>query len=242
MDRPVSLSPEGPQRGLTLSGVSFSHGKESIVKNVSLEVRKGQTAIIAGANGSGKSTLLYLCAGLIPVSSGKVSLGGQTPDPFHPSELFRAGVRCGFVFQEGGLVSNMNVLANVAFPLRYHADVLGISLAEIERRTRAALERVHVPDSALYSLPAHLSFGVRRRVALARAIALKPNFFFFDDPDVGLDQLTAGLLHEILRAYRDDPEVTMLVASNRDFLIERLRVPAYDLNRGSLTPRAMHVA
>jgi ABC-type transporter Mla maintaining outer membrane lipid asymmetry ATPase subunit MlaF len=83
---------------------------------------------------------------------------------------------------------------------------------------------------------------MRKRLALARAIALRPNFFFFDDPDVGLDPNTAGLVHEILCQYRDDPEVTMLVATNRDLLIDRLRVPGYVFQQGRLFARSQGIA
>jgi phospholipid/cholesterol/gamma-HCH transport system ATP-binding protein len=89
----------------------------------------------------------------------------------------------------------------------------------------------------MYEIPAHLSFGVRKRVALARAIAVEPNFFYFDDPDVGLDPKTAALVHEILCGYRDDPEVTMMVATNREMLVDRLGVPGYVLVSGHIIER-----
>src|SRR5690606_1482442 len=97
------------------------------------------------------------------------------------------GVRRGVVFQEGGLLSNLPAVANVELPLRYHADVLGLSPEQVSERAEAALERVRLSRNDYYALPAHLSFGNRKRLALARALALRPNFFFFDDPDVGLD-------------------------------------------------------
>jgi len=192
---------------------------------------------VTGANGSGKSTLLYIGAGLLAVERGAVTIGGHPTDPVHPSELTRRGVRRGFVFQEGGLVANMNALANVALPLRYHMDLIGITLATVEKRAKSALERVGLTNNEMYELPAYLSFGVRKRVALARAIAIEPNFFYFDDPDVGLDPKTAALVHEILCGYRDDPEVTMLVATNREILVDRLGVPGYVLLGGRLLER-----
>jgi phospholipid/cholesterol/gamma-HCH transport system ATP-binding protein len=107
-------------------------------------------------------------------------------------------------------------------------------MTDIETRARVALERVRIPEAQHYTLPAHLSFGVRKRLALARAIAIEPNFFFFDDPDVGLDPSTAALVHEILCQYRDDPKVTMVVATNRDLLIDRLQVRGMFLRNGLL--------
>jgi phospholipid/cholesterol/gamma-HCH transport system ATP-binding protein len=223
--------------GIALRSVTFRYPRADVLVNASLEIPKGGTCVVTGANGSGKSTLLYICAGLVSAERGAVSIGGHKPDPVHPSDLTRRGVRRGFVFQEGGLISSMNALANVALPLRYHADLIGLSLGDIEKRAKAALDRVRLSTNQMYEIPGHLSFGVRKRVALARAIAIEPNFFYFDDPDVGLDPKTAALVHEILCGYRDDPEVTMVVATNRDILVDRLGVPGYVLLGGRLIER-----
>lgn len=228
--------------GIILRNAWFGYGDDPIIKGVDLRVPQGTTAVITGPNGSGKSTLLHLSAGLLPMSRGSLELGGKFVDAQHPSEVFRAGVRCGVVFQEGGLISNMNALANVALSLRYHADVLQLTIDDVERRAKEALQRVRIHEDDFYSLPAHLSFGTRKRLALARAIALQPTFFFFDDPDVGLDPQTAALVHEILCQYRDDPKVTMLVATNRDLLIDRLRVPGYIFQQGRLFERGQALA
>lgn len=228
--------------GIVLRNAWFGYGDDPIIKGVDLRVPRGMTAVITGPNGSGKSTLLHLSAGLLPLSKGSLELGGKFVDAKHPSEVFRAGVRCGVVFQEGGLISNMNALANVALSLRYHADVLQLTIDDVEKRAKEALQRVRIHEDDFYSLPAHLSFGTRKRLALARAIALRPTFFFFDDPDVGLDPQTAAVVHEILCQYRDDPEVTMLVATNRDLLIDRLRVPGYNFQHGRLFERGQSLA
>ncbi|HTM46935.1 MAG TPA: ATP-binding cassette domain-containing protein [Polyangiaceae bacterium] len=223
--------------GIEIDDVTFRFGAVQVLNMATLHIPTGGCVVVTGSNGSGKSTLLYAAAGLIAIQTGSVRLGGRPANPVYPSELLRHGIRRGFVFQEGGLVSNMNAIANVALPLRYHADVLGLTLQDVEQRARAALSRVRVLESDIYRLPAHLSFGVRKRVALARAIAMEPNFFFFDDPDVGLDPDTAKLVHEILVGYRDDRNVTMLVATNRDLLIDRLQVPGYVLEGGQITER-----
>jgi phospholipid/cholesterol/gamma-HCH transport system ATP-binding protein len=235
----VATPPSSPDAhlGVSLQGVSFRYPRARVLDDATLEVPKGGTCVITGANGSGKSTLLYICAGLVPIERGTITVAGHEPDPLHPSGLMRRGVRRGFVFQEGGLVSNMNAIANVALALRYHADLFGLDIPAIEKRARAALERVRITEDQMFELPAHLSFGVRKRVALARAIAIEPNFFYFDDPDVGLDPKTAALVHEILCGYRDDPDVTMLVATNRELLVERLGVPGYVLVSGHIVER-----
>jgi phospholipid/cholesterol/gamma-HCH transport system ATP-binding protein len=220
--------------GIALHNAWFNYEDFGVLKGATLVLKTGESVVVAGANGTGKSTLLYVCAGLLQLERGSLRLGGFTADGLHPGELFRRGVRCGVVFQEGGLLSNMNALANVALALSYHADALGLSMTDIEARARLALERVRIPEAQHYTLPAHLSLGVRKRLALARAIAIEPNFFFFDDPDVGLDPSTAALVHEILCQYRDDPKVTMVVATNRDLLIDRLQVRGMFLRNGLL--------
>lgn len=235
-------SPQSVNGGVSLRSVTFRFPRADVLVNASLEIPQGGTCVVTGANGSGKSTLLYICAGLVPVERGAVSIGGHKPDAVHPSDLTRRGVRRGFVFQEGGLISSMNALANVALPLRYHADLIGLSLAEVEKRAKAALDRVRLSTNQMYEIPSHLSFGVRKRVALARAMAIEPNFFYFDDPDVGLDPKTAALVHEILCGYRDDPGVTMVVATNREILVDRLGVPGYVLLGGKLIERQQGLA
>lgn len=236
-ERPRLVPVQRAHDGIVARNVHFRFPGTSVLSGVTLDVPKGGTVVVTGSNGSGKSTLLYVCAGLVPVDKGSVTIGSRRADPGRPSELLRHGIRRGFVFQEGGLISNMNAMANVALPLRYHADVLSLTVKEIERRATDALDRVRIKESDRYALPAHLSFGVRKRLALARAIAIEPNFFYFDDPDVGLDPKTAAIVHEILCAYRDDPEVTALVATNRDLLIDRLGVPGYVLVNGRVVDR-----
>lgn len=221
-------------------GVSFGFGEVRVLDDADFELARGDTAVVTGRNGSGKSTFLHLCAGLIGPQQGSVLLGGHRADAKHPSDLFRLGVRRGFVFQEGGLLSNVSALANVELPLLYHADALRLTPEEAKREAVAALERVQFDPSDFNALPAHLSFGNRKRLALARALATRPSFFFFDDPDIGLDPNTANLIHEILCQHRDDPDVTMLVATNRELLIDRLGTKGYVLEDGKIQLRAPH--
>lgn len=231
----MTTSPnEALEPGIAMVGVSFGYGDAAVLNDAYFELARGDTAVITGRNGSGKSTFLYLCAGLVAPRQGTVLLGGHRADAKHPSDLFRLGVRRGFVFQEGGLLSNATALANVELPLLYHADALRLSPDEVTREAVAALERVRFNPGDFNSLPAHLSFGNRKRLALARALATRPTFFFFDDPDIGLDPKTADLIHEILCQHRDDPGVTMLVATNRELLIDRLGTRGYVLQDGKI--------
>jgi phospholipid/cholesterol/gamma-HCH transport system ATP-binding protein len=148
----------------------------------------------------------------------------------------RQGVRRGFLFGQGGLLSNLSALANVTLALRYHADLFGMDDEDLNLRAREALAQLRVGQNDFHALPAHLSLGVRKRVALARALALNPNFVFLDDPDGGLDSATRHLVYERLERFRDDSSITVMVATNSRQLIDRLGIQPMELAHGYLLP------
>lgn len=220
--------------GLLARDVTFRYGDVVVLDRESFDVPRGGTLVVTGGNGVGKSTLLHLCAGLVAAQAGAIHLDGHAPHVSRPSDLVRRGVRTGFVFQQGGLVSNLNVISNVKLALRYHADVLGLTEQAIDERAREALDRVRIGESELYALPALLSFGTRKRVALARAIALRPNFMFFDDPDAGLDSATSAVVRDLILACRDDATVTTLVCTNHRVLLDAIGAYPKELYQGHL--------
>jgi ABC-type sulfate/molybdate transport systems ATPase subunit len=220
--------------GLVLEQASFRYGELWVLVESDLHLPRGQMVVVTGDNGVGKSTLLYLCAGLVPATSGRVLLDGQLPSVTRPSDMIRHGVRRGFVFQHGGLLANRTALDNVALPLSYHADVLGIEEDEAKRRARELLIELRVSQTDLHALPAHLSVGVRQRVALARALVVQPTFVFMDDPDAGLDESTKQLVFQRLERLRDDPQVTTVLTSTDRELIDFLGVDVVRLEHGRL--------
>lgn len=224
--------------GLELERTTFRYGDLWVLRETTLALPGGATLLVTGDNGVGKSTLLYLCAGLLPATSGRVLLGGEAPNPARPSDLLRKGVRRGVVFHSGGLLSNTSALGNVTLALRYHADLLGLDDAAIDRRARELLTELRVTQTDFHTIPPYLSVGVRRRVSLARALAIQPNFLFFDDPDANLDRLTKQLVYELLERVRDDPKVTLLLTTASRELMERLGVPSRELAHGYLLPAA----
>ncbi len=191
--------------GLVLERATFAYGDLWVLRETDLHVPRGGDLLVTGHNGVGKSTFLFLCAGLLPVTTGRVLLNGRAPHLTTPSDLVRHGVRRGVLFDSGGLLSNLSALNNVTLALRYHADLFGLDEQEIERRAREALTELRVAQSDFHALPAHLSLGVRKRVSLARAMVLDPNFVFFDDPDAGLDSPTRALVYEHTRALSRRP-------------------------------------
>lgn len=235
----LSPAPSEPAPGIQLQNVTFSYAHHPITQELNWSLPQGGSAFITGPPGCGKSTLLYLAAGLLPPQSGQVALAGHNVHTLLPSQRFHLGLRLGFVLQEGGLFANQSAFDNVTLALHYHADVLQLTAEDIQKRAELSLNRVELPASTWTSLPAHLSFGHRRRLSLARALAIEPRFFFFDDPDVGLDPHTAQLIHQLLCELRDDPWVTLVVGTQRLALMERLAIPAYQLEAGQLR---LHVA
>ncbi|HET9933936.1 MAG TPA: ATP-binding cassette domain-containing protein [Polyangiaceae bacterium] len=223
--------------GLDLDRVSFRYGELWVLRETSLSIPRGGNLLVTGENGVGKSTLMYVAAGLYASATGRVLLAGQAVQRARPSEIFRRGVRRGFVFHSGGLLSNTTALSNVMLPLRYHADLLGLDEQQVDRRARELLAEMRVSQGDYHALPAHLSAGVRRRVSIARALAIQPNFLFFDDPDANLDSATRRLVYELLERFRDDHQVTLLVTTTNRELTERLGLPARELAHGYLLDR-----
>lgn len=222
--------------GLWLEDVSFRYGDLWVLRETELHVPPGRTLIVTGDNGVGKSTLLYVCAGLLNATAGHVWLDGHSAAAKKPSELMRQQVRRGFLFGQGGLLSNLSALANVTLALRYHADLFGLDEEDLNLRARQSLAELRVAQTDFHALPAHLSLGVRKRVALARALALNPNFVFLDDPDGGLDSATRNLVYERLERFRDDSGITVMIATNSRQLIDRLAIQPMELAHGHLLP------
>lgn len=206
------------------------------MRETTLTIPPGGNLVVTGENGVGKSTLLYLCAGLIPATGGSVLIGGLAPSVSRPSDLFRSGVRRGFVFYGGGLLSNMTALGNVTLALKYHADVLSLDEQQIDTAARELLAELRVAQTDYHALPAHLSVGVRRRVSLARALALDPNFLFFDDPDANLDRASKRLVYDVLERFRNNPSLTLVLTTTSRELTERLGVAPRELAHGHLLP------
>jgi ABC-type multidrug transport system ATPase subunit len=220
--------------GLELQGASFRYGELWVLVETSLVLPPGGTLVLTGENGVGKSTLLFLLGGLLPATNGRVLLDGHEPSSLRPSDLVRQGVRRGFVFQHGALFANLSALDNVLLALRYHADVLGLDDQAVIRRGRDSLRELRVAQADLYSLPAHLSAGVRQRVSLARALAIDPNFVFMDDPDQGLDESTREFVLDHIVSLRDDKKRTVVLTTTDPEVVERLGVRVLRLEQGRL--------
>jgi phospholipid/cholesterol/gamma-HCH transport system ATP-binding protein len=191
----MSASAKTGQEILRLEGVTKTFGQNLVLDRLSLSLAAGENLAILGRSGSGKSVLLKIIIGLLEPDSGVVSLWGQLTADLSEEDWVPLRRRMGFVFQSGALFDSMSVFDNVAFPLLERRIQ---SESEIQRIVAERLEWVGLKDAGRLS-PSELSGGMRRRVALARTIAVNPEFLLYDEPTAGLDPLTGRKISRLMR-------------------------------------------
>ncbi|MBE4584254.1 phospholipid ABC transporter ATP-binding protein MlaF [Vibrio navarrensis] len=195
---------------VTIKGLIFSRGQRLIFDHVDLEVPKGKVTAIMGPSGIGKTTLLRLIGGQILPEAGEIWFDGDNIPALSRSKLYQARKKMSMLFQSGALFTDLNVFDNVAFPLREHTQ---LSEELIRTLVLLKLEAVGLRGAASL-MPSELSGGMARRAALARAIALDPDLIMFDEPFVGQDPITMGVLVELIRNLNQALGVTSIVVSH----------------------------
>lgn len=196
---------------IVVSGVEKRFGDVSVLKGVDLTINRGHIEIIIGGSGAGKTTLLKLLIGLDKPTRGSIFLDGEDIVPLDEVRMNTVRQKLGMVFQYSALLDSMNVLENVAFPLREHKKKL--SQKQIRDKVLEKLSALHL-DNVEKRYPSQLSGGMRKRVALARALMLEPAAIFYDEPTSGLDPLTARLVDEMILETRERFNVTSVVISH----------------------------
>lgn len=194
-----SLSSDSNDLVLRLTGVSLGYGDVSILRDISLEVKRGQVVALMGGSGSGKTTLLRAATGQIKARTGTVSLFNQNLAQTKSSELQALRQKMGVLFQQGALFTDLNVFENVAFPLREHANFAPSKLLEC---VLDKLEAVGLRAAAHLKV-SEISGGMARRVALARAVVLEPELVLYDEPFAGLDPISLGITARLIRSLSD---------------------------------------
>jgi phospholipid/cholesterol/gamma-HCH transport system ATP-binding protein len=183
-----------------------------ILENVSFVARRGETIVIAGESGTGKSTMLKLILRLLRPDAGRVIVDGEVLNDVTYEEALVIRQKMGMVFQGAALFDSMSVFENVAFPLREHTT---LSDDEIEARVREKLEFVDLePDRVMDQLPAELSGGMKKRVGIARGMAVNPAIMLYDEPTSGLDPLTTGTITRLVMKLQRELKVTSIVVSH----------------------------
>ena len=195
---------------LRVDHLKASYGNETILKDISFGVRKGEIRMVLGSSGCGKSTLLNNVLKFIKSDEGTITYFGKS---FGPKEGLdsETRMRTGVLFQSGALLADLTVAENAMLPLKRSMPYMPKS--QMEAIVADRLEKVHLLH-AFHKFPGEISGGMKKRAALARAIALKPELLFCDEPSTGLDPVTARSLDELLLELRDTLGVSMVIVSH----------------------------
>jgi len=195
---------------IRIDRVSKSWGKKEVLRECSLEVRRGETVVVIGSSGSGKSTLLRTIIGLVEPDGGHVYVDGEDVPSLDRHGLSRMRARMGYLFQSGALINWLNVGDNVALPL---VETHGFTRAEAVPKVERALDMVGLAGTRPL-MPNQLSGGMRKRVGLARSLVTEPDIILYDEPTTGLDPVTAHIIDQLIVDMRNKLGVTSVVVSH----------------------------
>ena len=204
------MAEDRPDNVVEIEGLCFSRGQRRIFDDLEIKIRRGDVTAIMGPSGTGKTTLLRLITGQLVPDKGSVWVNG-----YHVSRMTRRGIyemrrRIGMLFQNGALLTDYSVFENVAFPLREHTNLP-------ERLIRhVVLTKLHAVGlrGAWRMMPTELSGGMARRVALARAMVMDPEVLIYDEPFVGLDPISMGVVVRLIRQMNDALGISSILVSH----------------------------
>jgi phospholipid/cholesterol/gamma-HCH transport system ATP-binding protein len=195
---------------VVVQGLRKSFGEQQVLKGVDLAIKKREIVAILGKSGTGKSVLLRLLIGLEKADAGSISIRGQDITNLGLDQLNEMRMKIGFLFQEAALYDSLTIAENVAFPLRRHTK---LSSSERSDKVRELLLSVGL-DKDLEKMPSDISGGMRKRVGLARALALDPEILLFDEPTAGLDPITAAEIGTLIQKLREERNTTSIVVTH----------------------------
>jgi len=204
------LSASRAEPVLSLRNLRVSYGEREILHGISFDVVRGETLVILGGSGSGKSTLLRTLVGLEKPSAGEIWIKGQDLAKTSAEEMDEIRRQIGMSFQGGALFGSMTVGENVALPLREHTK---LEDSTIEIILRLKLQQVGL-EGFEYYMPAQLSGGMKKRAAVARALAMDPEILFFDEPSAGLDPIIAAGIDELIMELKRAFHMTIIVVTH----------------------------
>ncbi len=215
---------------IVFEDVRKSFGSRSILDGVTFEVPRGRSVSILGRSGTGKSVSLKLMIGLLTPDSGHVEVLGEEPSKLGPDGMSDLRRRMGFLFQNSALFDSINVGENIAFPLRRNKKGTD---SEIRDRVESLLEQVRLPGEG-EKMPSELSGGMKKRAALARALAMDPEVLLVDEPSAGLDPITSEEIDDLLEGLKEDEGKTLVVVTHNMPSARRLGHELVFLDKGKV--------
>lgn len=219
-----------PENIVEIDDLHYSRGNRPIFTGLNLHIRRGEVTAIMGPSGTGKTTLLRLITGQLIPDRGRVRVDGQWLGELRRAGLYKLRRDIGMLFQNGALLTDLNVFENVAFPLREHYELPERLIRHI------VLTKLHAVGlrGAAYMEPTELSGGMARRVALARAMATDPKILIYDEPFVGLDPISMGVIVRLVRRMNDALSISSIVVSHDVQEISSVADRSYLISEGKV--------
>jgi phospholipid/cholesterol/gamma-HCH transport system ATP-binding protein len=206
----IGAHPNPDAHLLRLDSVGMDFRQQRVLNDIRVDIPRGQTLVIIGESGCGKTVLLKLLIALLKPTRGKVSFDGKVLAELNDTELTKQRLRFGFLFQGGALFDSLTIYDNVAFGLREQ----GKKDAETREVVRQRLLEVGLTEAVMPKKPAELSGGMKKRVGLARALALNPEVMLYDEPTTGLDPIMTDVINKLIVQTRQKHPVTSIVVTH----------------------------
>jgi phospholipid/cholesterol/gamma-HCH transport system ATP-binding protein len=215
----IDMPPAPEEPLIRVERLTMRFGNQTILKNIDLSIPAGQTLALIGESGCGKSVLVKTLVGLLEPVKGQVWFDGHNMHQLSEHQLAKVRQRFGFVFQNAALFDSMTVGQNVAFPLE---QLGGFTRVEIREQVLERLNEVGLPKNVVTKSPAELSGGMRKRVAVARALIVNPEVLLYDEPTTGLDPVMSDVINELILRTRRRLPVTSLVVTHDMHTVRRV--------------------